>query len=278
MKQILINEYNLKEEELETTVIRVKGMIINSNNNENVNTQTPPQAVVTPTIEEKNATLRNTIQNTYGVVVKYGNETSSYSVGGMSTIAISDANIINTALVNLNKALALYPSGFFQEVKGKGYPLTFYLIKRYSKDNVTGVTDSSSKNIVISIATDYDFADTFHHEVYHYMERYILSTGFTFTSWNTLNPSGFNYGTFNGSYSYAKTFSEDAFFVNTYAMTDQYEDRASTFEYMMKSSKASCFNYGKTIWLKAKTMCEQIDYFFSTVTESNKEHWERHVY
>ena len=249
-----------------------------NSDNKTENTQTPPQAVVTPTIEEKNATLRNTIQNTYGVVVKYGNETNGYSVGGMGTVALSDTNIINTALVNLNKALALYPSGFFQEVKGKGFPLTFYLIKRYSKENVTGVTDSSSKNIVISIATDYDFADTFHHEVYHYMERYILSTGFTFTSWNTLNPSGFNYGTFNGNYSYAKTYSEDAFFVNTYAMTDQYEDRASTFEYMMKSSKASCFNYGKTIWLKAKTMCEQIDYFFSTVTESNKEHWERHVY
>ena len=31
MKQILINENNLKEEELESTVIRVKGMIINSN-------------------------------------------------------------------------------------------------------------------------------------------------------------------------------------------------------------------------------------------------------
>lgn len=277
-KPVVEEKPEIKEEKPNTTTNNNSNNNSNSNNNETVNTQTPPQAVVTPTIEEKNATLRNNIQNTYGVVVKYGNETSSYSVGGMSTIAISDANIINTALVNLNKALELYPSGFFQEVKGKGYPLTFYLIKRYSKDNVTGVTDSSSKNIVISIATDYDFADTFHHEVYHYMERYILSTGFTFTSWNTLNPSGFNYGTFNGSYSYAKTFSEDAFFVNTYAMTDQYEDRASTFEYMMKSSKASCFNYGKTIWLKAKTMCEQIDYFFSTVTESNKEHWERHVY
>lgn len=32
MKQILINEQNLNEEDLESTVIRVKGMIINSNN------------------------------------------------------------------------------------------------------------------------------------------------------------------------------------------------------------------------------------------------------
>ena len=245
-----------------------------SNNNVTNFSQTP----VTPTIEEKNVSLRGVIENTYGVVVKYGNETNGYNIGGMSTISIGDANTINVALDNLNKALALYPTGFFQEINEKGYPLTFYLIKRYSKDNVTGVTDSSTKNIVISIATDYDFADTFHHEVYHYMERYILSTGFTFTSWNTLNPSDFNYGIFNGNYSYAKTYSEDAFFVNTYAMTDQYEDRASTFEYMMKSSKASCLNYGKTVWLKAKTMCEQIDYFFSTVTADNKEHWERHIY
>ena len=157
------------------------------------------------------------------------------------------------------------------------YPLTFYLVKRYSTDNVTGVTDSSNKNIVISIATDYDFIDTLHHEVYHYIERYILGAGGTFTSWNSLNPSGFKYGVIDSAYSYSMGFSENAFFVNSYAMTDQYEDRASTFEYMMKTNKASCLNYGKTVWLKAKTMSEQIDYFFNSVTPTTTEYWERHL-
>ena len=106
----------------------------------------------------------------------------------------------------------------------------------------------------------------------------MLKSGATFTSWNGLNPAGFKYGVIDSAYSYSRDFSQDAFFVNSYAMTDQYEDRASTFEYMMKTNKASCLNYGKTIWLKAKTMSEQIDYFFNTVTPTVTEHWERHLY
>ena len=171
-----------------------------------------------------------------------------------------------------------YPKGFFQEISNNGYPLTIYLIKRYSTANVTGVTDSTYNNMVISIATDYSFDDTLHHEVYHYVEKYIFSKGFRFTSWNTLNPADFSYGTINANYAYSRTYSEDAFFVNSYAQTDEYEDRASTFEYMMMKNKASCLNYGKTVWLKAKTMCEQIDYFLDSVSSNVTEYWERHVY
>ena len=236
------------------------------------------QENVEPTIEEVNAQLRMQIQDTYGVTIKYANETNGYSIGGMSTIEINDPVICQAALINLNNALSLYPTGFFQEISNKGYPLTFYLIKRYSTENVTGVTDSTYNNIIISIATDYDFSNTFHHEIYHYIEKYIFSTGFRFTSWTTLNPGDFDYGTINSNYSYAKTFSEDSYFVNSYAMTDEYEDRASTFEYMMKSNKATCLNYGKTVWLKARTMSEQIDYHLDSVMPNVTEYWERHVY
>ena len=229
-------------------------------------------------IEQSNKDLRKKIENIYGVKIKYANETVGYKVGGMKTSAINDPVISKKALEDLNNVLSLYPKGFFQEIKSAGYPLTFYIIKCYSTKNVTGVTDSSSKNIVISIATDYDFIDTFHHEIYHYIEKYMIEEGATFTSWNSLNPYGFKYGNIDYSYAYARTFSDDSFFVNGYSMTDQYEDRASIFEYMMKDSKASCFNYGKTIWLKAKTMCEQMDYFFDSVNEHTTEYWERHVY
>lgn len=238
----------------------------------------PEVDMYAPSVESINSQLRNLIQSNYGVTVKYGNEVKGYSVGGMSTKAVTDPNISKSALVNLNIALSLYPEGFFQEMKSKGYPLTFYVLKSYSTKNVTGVTDSSSKNIVISVATDYDFVDTIHHEVYHYIERYMIKSGASFTSWDLLNPGKFKYGEIDANYAYARTFSEDAFFVNSYAMTDQYEDRASTFEYMMKLNKASCLNTGKTVWLKAKTMSETIDYFFNTVTPNVTEYWERHIY
>lgn len=231
-----------------------------------------------PTESDLNIKLRKSLEQRYGISIKYGDETSGYKVGGMWVSPVEDEAIVTEALNELNKGLALYPSGFFAEMLNGGFPLTINLIKRFSIANVTGVTDSSNNNIVISIATDYDIDNTIHHELYHYIEKYIFSTGFKFTSWDTLNPSDFVYGTVNSDYSYAKTFADNSFFVNNYAQTDQYEDRASTFEYMMMNNKASCFNYGNPVWLKAKKMSEQIDYFFETVSPYVTEYWERFVY
>ena len=236
--------------------------------------------VVDPIVDVRNNNneLRRSIEDKFGIIVKFGDETSGYSVGGMGTEIISDVYAQQNALTNLNNSLTLYPSGFFQEIKNGGYPLTIYLIKRYSKGNVTGVTDSTYKKVLISVASDYSFNDTLHHELYHYIEKFIFSKGFRFTSWNTLNPSDFNYGVVNGTLSYSRTYSADSYFVNNYAQTDQFEDRASTFEYMMMPNKASCLNNGKTIWLKAKTMSEQIDFFLNSVSSDVTEYWERHIY
>lgn len=229
-------------------------------------------------VAEDNVKLRDSIQKKYGIVVKYGKETDGYSVGGMLVESFQDVYTAQSALLNLEKALSLYPDNIFKELRSKGFLLTVYLIKRYSSNNVTGATDSTYKNVIVSVATDYDFEDTVHHEIYHYIEKYIFSTGFRFTSWDTINPYGFNYGIVEPHLSYTKTFLDDATFVNIYAQTDEYEDRASTFEYMMKSSKAGCFNYGNTVWMKAKIMSEQIDYFLDSVSPNVIEYWERYIY
>lgn len=239
---------------------------------------TPPVTPPIPSIDETNGAIRKELEAKYGIQIRYGNEVAGYSVGGMTTMIIPDANTANVALNNLKNALGHYPDDFFQEISRNGYPLTIYLIKRYSTANVTGVTDSTRKNIIISIATDYDFDDTLHHEVYHYVEKFIYGKGFRFTSWSTLNPADFTYGVFNVDYAYSRVYSPDAPFVNSYAQTDEYEDRASTFEYMMKPNKASCLNNGKPVWLKAKTMSEQIDFFLESVKPNVTEYWERFVY
>lgn len=236
------------------------------------NTYTPPS------IEETNNILRNNIQNTYGITVKYGAETNGYTVAGLATIMLSDANRINELLNQLNYNLSLYPQGIFNETKQGGYTLTFYLIKRYSQNNVTGITDSSTKNVVISLATDYSFADSIHHEIYHYLEKYMYYKGANYTIWNSLNPLDFIYGKTNTALSYTSGNNIYASFVNDYAQTDEYEDRASTFEYLMAQSEASCLTTGTTIWKKSKYMCEQIDAVFQTVSPAVTEYWERYVY
>ena len=255
----------------------------NTNTNTNTNTETPAQPSQTPqtpspSIEEVNNSLRKSIETSYGITVRYGVETNGYTVAGLSTVRLTDSNRINQLLNELNNNLALYPSGFFDETKQAGYTLTIYLIKQYSQQNVTGITDSTTPNILISLATDYSFTESLHHEIYHYIEKYMYAKGANYTTWNTLNPIGFNYGETNNSYSYVSTGNINASFVNTYAQTDQYEDRASTFEYMMDDTEAGCLQTGTPIWKKAKYISEQIDAVFQTVSPNVLEYWERYVY
>lgn len=225
-----------------------------------------------------NTNLKNKIESVYGINIKYGNETKGYTVGGLQIDILNDNSIINQTLNNLNYNLSLYPSNFFAEIRNYGYQLTIYLIKEYSQKNVTGITDSTNNNVVISIASNYAFAESFHHEIYHYIEKYIYSKGGRYTTWNNLNPKDFQYGTVNRNLSYSSTNDKNAYFVNNYAQTDEEEDRASTFEYMTATSRKSCFDDNVPIKLKAKTICEQINAVFHSVNSNTQEYWERYVY
>ena len=229
--------------------------------------------------DEKNSNLRDAIEKKYGVEIKYGQETFGYEVGGMETVPITDSFLISDALEKLSSTMELYPNGFFQEISNGGIPLTIYLIDEFSVDGVTGVTDSNNRfaNIVVAIA--YSFEETFFHESYHYIERYMLKRGLNFSSWDSYNPSQFRYDKNQDnaihSYSYNRMFSDDAYFVNDYAQTDASEDRASTFEYMMDKTKASCLNNGRPIWRKARVISNTIETVFNTVSPSTVEYWER---
>lgn len=250
----------------------------NSNNSSNNSTNgSSNSGEVSTDLNVVNNNLRNNIQEKYGINVKYGEELNNYSVGDLSTVIVTDNVTINSSLSKLNYDLSLYPSNFFKEFNKKGLSLSIYLIKRYSLDNVTGITDSTNKNVIISIATDYSFSESLHHEIYHYIENYIYLNGGSYSTWNQLNPGDFNYGSANYQLAYTKTNRADSYFVNMYAMESEFEDRASTFEYMMATDKISCLNYGNTIYLKANYMSNLIDLFFDTVSPNTLEYWERHL-
>jgi len=240
----------------------------------------PAQPAVDNTINiinNQNAQLKNSIASQYGINVLYGNDTNGYSVGGLSTSIISDVYVINSELNSLKNNLALYPSGFFREITSS-IPLTIYLINTYSKPGVCGVTDSNYSRAIMSLAAGSDFVETFHHENYHYMERYIFKRGGGFPQWATYNPGGFVYGQNKNYAVYNLTYAPDVYFVNTYARDyDEFEDRASVFEYMMAGSRASCLNPGMPVFNKATYMSSVIEQRFSTVTPSVTEYWERFI-
>ena len=248
----------------------------NSQNNPNVS-QNPDISQTHVSDNPDVGTLRESIESKYGISIKYGSETDGYSVGGLSTYPVTDQKAISSVLVSLDNILGLYPNGLFREINNGGIPLTIYLVNNYSEQSVTGATDSNYSFANISIAVIYPVDETFYHESYHYIERYILKKGLSYNEsvWNSYNPSGFAYGNPINEYSYKSTFSANSYFVNNYAQTAAEEDRASTFEYMMASSKASCLNNGMPVWKKATVMSLTIDSALDSVSPNNTEYWER---
>ena len=255
------------------TTTNSNNTVSNSNNNEN-----NQQQIEANSLESINDSLRKDIENTFGISVKYGSETDNYVVSNIGTVSIDNPAVVNNSLIRLKNVLGLYPNGFFSEINEGGIPLTIYLINNYNEENITGVTDSSYSYANISIAVKYPLEESFYHESYHYIERFMFKKGANFNIWNSLNPEGFTYGTVYNDNSYSNTFSADAPFVNNYAQTDDREDRASTFEYMMAPSKAICLNNGQVVWKKAMLMSRTIDAVFDTVSPDVTEYWERFLY
>lgn len=251
----------------------------NSNNtNEDVNHDINPSISNEDVIDE-NDILRRSIEDTYGIKVKYGDEVSNYQAGSMNVTPILDKDIIKNGLEQLKETLKLYPQDFFREFLNENLSLEVFLIKSYSKDNVTGVTDLFGNMVIVSIAMDYPCFESFNHEIYHYIEHFIVRKQGEFSAWNMYNPNDFSYGTVNSNYSYTKTQKADSVFVNNYAQTNPYEDRASTFEYMMASNKIPCFNSSDyPIWKKSSYMALMIDTYFDTVSPSVIDYWERFIY
>lgn len=239
-------------------------------------------------VEEANLVLKQRIEANYGISVLYGGDTVGYTVGGISVDPLKSASDINLALTQLNNALETYPSGFFQEFSNNDYStklnLKILLVKRFLSSgktgSITGLTAFGRPQVTISIAMDYPFLDSFYHEVYHYMEYFMQLNGANFVSWLDLNPEGFIYGgEANPNLSYNKTLSPEAYFVNNYAQTSKDEDRASTFEYMSASSKAGCYDSNLyPIWKKSNYIANTIDAYFSSVSPSITEYWERFLY
>ena len=146
-----------------------------------VNPSTPDTPVTPepPAIDPSVINLRNSLQSRYGIPIRLSVEVSDYSVGGYSTTPVTDTGELLRALYSLDNDLSKYPSGLFYELTSSK-PLNIYLIKNYSNNSITGVTDHYSNPTVISVATDKDFDVTLHHEMFHYMERYITGRGANF--------------------------------------------------------------------------------------------------
>lgn len=230
---------------------------------------------------QKNNEYRNQIQNKYSIKIAYKDEMDHYSMNGYTRKIIEDDNEINKYLIEIDKALAKYPEGFFKEMKNFNMPATIYLVKSIS-GNVSGVTDAHIKtNIIIMIEPSLLFEYVLHHEIMHYIDSYISVKGYPIDinkSMNEVNPDGFIYGDESNDYVYNFTEVKNAYFVSKYGKTNYLEDRAVIFaELMFRTYTKDCYAKNTPINKKANFISSQIKEHFSILKSTEKYYWDRFI-
>lgn len=254
----------------------------NNENNNNPETEKPAEKPVTPpVVEDKNNTKRKNMESTYGIKILYGDEIGDYHPRGITPTRLTSESDIDKYLTRLNSELTKYPKGFFNDFKKAGMPLTIYLVKSVN-GAFAGFTDYQfMNNIKLTLVTNYNFEYTIHHELMHYIDCYLdikMYPNEPYSEYESLNPSGFVYGSAKEEYIYnMASRPRGTYFVTSYSTTHVKEDRAEVFQYMTARAYApiGCFEPNEVIRKKAEIISKQIKEYFPSVTGAA--HWDRFI-
>ena len=190
----------------------------------------------------------------YGVQILLSSQCAGAAAQCDYDIALTDTmdsreelGSINAALKSIERCLALYPDGFFAQLKnstGEG-GVRFLLVEEIKSGfGTSGCTYERGawQNIALDIRLAYELDGIVCHELWHATENHLLSCDyslFTVEGWAQLNPQGFSY--YEG-YDYSDPDSrrwtyysgdEGVYFVDGYSRTFASEDRARIMEFFM---------------------------------------------
>lgn len=197
---------------------------------------------------------------------------------------------IARTLEALDRALALYPEGFFCQMRntmGEG-GVRFIPVGHIENDvNAVGLTYETYgwQNIYIDVTLD-TFESVICHEIWHATEGVISYrdwVSFDPGNWSVCNPEGFFYNedvedadpnpsrwTFNYEMD-----AQNVYFVDAYARTNAKEDRARIMEYVMANEDlAGALMQSPYITQKLEIMCQAIRNSFDTSAWGDLR-WER---
>lgn len=191
----------------------------------------------------------------YGVQILLSSQCAGAAAQCDYDIALTDTmdsreelGSINAALKSIERCLALYPDGFFAQLKnstGEG-GVRFLLVEEIKSGfGTSGCTYERGawQNIALDIRLAYELDGIVCHELWHATENHILSCDyslFTVEGWAQLNPQGFSY--YEGydysdpdsrRWTYYSGGDEGVYFVDGYSRTFASEDRARIMEFFM---------------------------------------------
>ena len=189
----------------------------------------------------------------------------------------------------LEQQLERYPVSMMKKLgksSGNGR-LTISLVRTISGDGELGglsATDGTqywkAGDAYLTLAMGQNFVRSFHHELFHAIDTYVLAETKAYDFWDSMNPEGFSYdndyvkNSFRDPEQYVT--GEDRAFVDTYSMSFPKEDRARIMEYAVMEGQEEVFS-SNTMQKKLKTLCRGIRSAFGLSNVSEALLWEQYL-
>lgn len=204
--------------------------------------------------------------------------------------AAEELGSISASLDCLDRVLALYPEGFFAQMKNSSGDggIRFLLVEAIDSGYGTvGCTYERFRwqNVALDIRNAYGMDSIVCHELWHATENCILSrdySAFTVEDWTKYDPQGFSYyedysknDPDGRRWTYYSGGDEGVYFVDGYSRVNAKEDRARIMEYFMtRDDDARELIKSPAIEKKLRHMSEAIRKNFDTSGWENVR-WER---
>ena len=237
------------------------------------------------------------LEEQYGITILLSSQCQMPASGCDMPITTTDAaslpneaEAIEAALAELERALELYPADFFSQFRNEAGErgLLVLLVENISHDlNVIGVSYSMGQWYPVAVdITSGQVWNTYCHEFWHATETRIgdlKESALDLAAWEACNPAEFSYSVdMESSYIEDQRFtyfygdpSEGVYFVDPYAKINSREDRARLMEYVMCSDHyAEDMLKYPAMRAKLQILCDGIRAVFDT-TQWDDVHWER---
>lgn len=189
----------------------------------------------------------------------------------------------------LETQLEIYPESMLKKLSksSSNGRLTICLVRSISGTGdmgalaVTGgVQYWKGGNAYLAMAMEDGCEQTFHHELFHAIDTYVLAETKAYDFWDSLNPKGFSYdrdyvkNTFRNPEQYLT--GDDRAFVDTYSMSFPKEDRARIMEFAVQEGQEEVFA-SEAMQKKLRTLCRGIRSAFGLGGSSEVFRWERYL-
>ncbi|MDE6125207.1 MAG: putative zinc-binding metallopeptidase, partial [Eubacterium sp.] len=180
---------------------------------------------------------------------------------------------VNLLLTELSECLELFPDNFIKEIyEDFSDAINVYIVGNISEANAFAIASEVtfsirgfSKNVVF-----HEFMHMICNRIIDYYEKQNENM---YELWNRFNKEDFLY---NEDYSEL----DSDHFVSIYAMTDENEDMAETFQYLYETAEYDEFPENlnnEQVYKKAEFICESIRKAFPSADTENKNYWEKHI-